>query len=186
MADSLQHFLPIAMKQSAIQKRFRAIHHKYQLLTLHRPSNADDLSRLKKILWIIEKSGVPTVFPVHPRTQKIISKIRGKRSNVIFFIPPVGYLDMLVLQKNAVRILTDSGGIQKEAYLLKVPCITIRSETEWKETTQHGWNQVVGRNLDNLVRFLSRPAKPGKWLPYYGNGKASTKIAKTIRHFFKI
>ena len=115
----------------------------YILLTLHRPYNVDNPGKLSKILSTIAQSHIPVVFPVHPRTRKIITANNIPVGNGVKMIDPVGYLDFINLQSNAERIVTDSGGIQKEAYILKKPCITIRPETEWIETVIDGWNVLA-------------------------------------------
>ncbi|OGW80520.1 MAG: UDP-N-acetylglucosamine 2-epimerase [Omnitrophica bacterium RIFCSPLOWO2_12_FULL_44_17] len=181
MYDSLLHFSRIAEKRSYIMKKLRLNPKDYQLLTLHRPSNVDNPHQLKKILGLIQDTAnIKTIFPVHPRTEKILKPIKKQFKSTICFIPPVGYFDMLMLQKHAFRILTDSGGIQKEAYLQKVPCITIRTETEWIETTKNGWNRIVGKKIENLKTLLKAEKRPGAWKAFYGSGKASFKIADII------
>lgn len=185
MQDSLERFLPAAEKQSKILPQLKISPKKYQLLTLHRPQNVDDQKKLKNILQRIVQAGVPTVFPVHPRTEKKIGPSFEKMKEVIHFTGPVGYEDMLVLEKNACRILTDSGGVQKEAYLLKIPCITLRTETEWIETTRLGWNRVTGGSLSRLEILLGKTKRPRQWTAHYGNGHASEKIAKMIHQWLK-
>lgn len=185
MQDSLKEFLPVAERRSKVLRHWGLTPRKYQLLTLHRPQNVDDPKKLEKILKITAGSGIRTIFPVHPRTLRYARKLSRKFRHAISFVPPVGYWDMLVLEKTALRILTDSGGVQKEAYMLKVPCITVRTETEWTETTFGGWNRVVGTDTDNLKRLLRKGPHPAKWVPLYGQGNASEQIAKIIHKWLK-
>ncbi len=115
----------------------------YYLLTLHRPYNVDNPSLLCKILNELGKISTSIFFPVHPRTRLVLSKNKIKIPENIFLIDPVGYLEFVNLEINSKKIITDSGGIQKEAYILKKPCITLRSETEWIETVNAGWNLLL-------------------------------------------
>ena len=121
--------------------------------------------------------GEPVIFPVHPRTRKKIDELglaAGAAAGNVRLIEPVGYLDMLTLEQNARLILTDSGGIQKEAYWLGVPCVTLRDETEWVETVEAGWNMLVGADpadLDAVRNLSGRAQRP----PIYGNGHAPAK-----------
>ena len=125
---------------------------------------------------------MPVILPLHPRTKAAlggndISESHGSCQ----FIPPVSYLDMLTLEKNARAILTDSGGIQKEAYFFKIPCITLRNETEWVETVASGWNTLVGTDREKILPALSHIDKPRpKHKDFYGEGNASEKIVEII------
>lgn len=115
----------------------------YYLLTLHRPYNVDDPIKLSLILKKVSGINQKIVFPIHPRTKKIISSNNIEVPKQIEILDPVGYLEFISLQKNSIAIITDSGGIQKEAYVLRKPCITLRSETEWIETVEVGWNKLI-------------------------------------------
>jgi len=150
----------------------------YLLLTLHRPSNVDNLENLKKILEAIQESGEKVIFPAHPRTKKQLNKLN--KLNQLILVAPQGHLDMLCLEKNAKKILTDSGGVQKEAYWLKVPCITLRDKTEWIETVKSGWNILVGCDK-NKILWATKNFKPSKKQhKYFGEGKAAGKILKIL------
>lgn len=151
----------------------------YILLTVHRASNTDNLENLKNILQAIIDSGEKVVFPVHPRTKKQLQKLKI-RNLKLKIISPVGYLDMLILEKNAKKILTDSGGVQKEAYFVQVPCITLRDRTEWVETVKSGWNVLVDANQTNILRAIQFfcPRKAQK--KYFGQGLVTQKIVKIL------
>ncbi|PMB78309.1 MAG: UDP-N-acetylglucosamine 2-epimerase (non-hydrolyzing), partial [Fervidicoccus fontis] len=156
MFDALMHFLKISEAKSRILERLNLKPKEYYLATIHRAENTDNCERLKNILTALSQLDMPVIFPIHPRT-----KGRAKEYNLeyllekIQIIDPVGYLDMINLEKNAKAILTDSGGIQKEAFWLKVPCITLRDETEWVETVNFGWNRLVGTDCDRTVSAVA-------------------------------
>ena len=148
----------------------------YLLLTIHRQENTDKPEKLKSILIAASKTGKNIVFPVHPRTKKAIQKIKLENLENLSFIEPVGYLDMLSLEKYAAMILTDSGGVQKEAYFSEVPCITLRNETEWVETLEDGWNILAGSNKEIIVKSLKyfSPKRPQH--KHFGDGKTAKRI----------
>ncbi len=129
----------------------------YALLTLHRQENVDDYTRLKTALDILEKSPLPIIFPIHPRTQKRIKDFGLTNYSNFTMLPPMGYIDFISLQKHASVIITDSGGIQKEAFVLKKPCITLRSTTEWVETINLGVNRlfdIVAKNESGILSSI--------------------------------
>lgn len=160
----------------------------YILATVHRAENTDDPARLKSILEALETIGrrQPVVFPVHPRTRKMIAAAGGKtmRRPGIRFIEPLGHLEMARLESGAAMILTDSGGVQKEAYWLKVPCVTLRDRTEWVETVASGWNVLAGADARTIVRAVSDFRLPRKHAPLYGYAPraraASTRIVSIL------
>ncbi len=154
----------------------------YYLLTLHRPYNVDDPVRLSRILNNLGNLSKQVIFPVHPRTKKTLENhgnqpINQSTNHSIQFIKPVGYLDFINLQSNAHKIITDSGGIQKEAYLLKIPCITLRPESEWVETVEAGWNlllhPVQENNLSGKIEEFEIPAKHEK---FFGENVAEKMV----------
>ena len=158
----------------------------YYLATLHRAENTDDPSRLKSILAALHEIGkdAPVILPLHPRTQKMMKtyglRLTGER---IRQTDPVSYLDMLALEKNARAILTDSGGVQKEAYWFHVPCFTLREETEWVETVESGWNVLVGTETGRIVEEVHRKRRrnpPQKGTQLFGDGRASQKIVQSL------
>ena len=160
-------------------------HDRYVLLTMHRAENVDDPARFGPILAGLAVD-LPVIFPVHPRTQAVLERSGGGLPPNVVAISPVGYLEMVALEARAHAIATDSGGVQKEAYLSGVPCVTLRSETEWVETVEAGWNRVVDADPAALgaaladEEFMSRD-RPRPAL--YGDGNAATRIVVTLeRH----
>jgi UDP-N-acetylglucosamine 2-epimerase (non-hydrolysing) len=125
------------------------------------------------------------VFPIHPRTDSFIKKfgLAKKISRNIQMIKPVSYFDFVWLEKNAKKILTDSGGIQKEAYFLKVPCITLRENTEWIETIEDGWNILVGAHSERILDAMNNFNPKGKQKNHFGKGDASKKIVKILEEY---
>ncbi|RMF06295.1 UDP-N-acetylglucosamine 2-epimerase (non-hydrolyzing) [Candidatus Woesearchaeota archaeon] len=154
----------------------------YNLLTLHRAENTDNKENLRGILRGVRNSSIPVVFPMHPRTKKALKKhgLENEISGNIHVIEPVGYLEMIELEKNAKRILTDSGGVQKEAYFLKVPCITLREETEWVETVEDGWNVLTGADENRISREINSFSPAGKQRNVFGDGKAGSRIVEIL------
>lgn len=180
MVDALQENLPIALARSDIQQRLGLETNGYYLATLHRAYNTDNPRRLGSILYALSELSLPAILPAHPRTAKAIEAADLKVSSNVRSIPPVSYLDMLTLEANASRVLTDSGGVQKEAYLIGVPCITLREETEWEETLVEGWNQLAGADPDAILSAVSRPIPVEPRPPLFGDGKASQHIVSIL------
>ena len=196
MYDSILHYSKLAEKKSTILKdlgfhnRQSAIgNRQYYLATLHRAENTDDPKRLKSILEALTEIGreIPVLLPLHPRTKKMM-KTYGlfPKSRRIRWIEPVSYLNMLSLEKNARAILTDSGGVQKEAYWLRVPCFTLREETEWVETVRSGWNVLVGTGAKRIIEEVNRlekrkrPLSPLRRISLFGDGRAGEKIVQIL------
>ena len=119
------------------------------------------------------------IIPIHPRTQKRLADLKLDFST-LKFIPPMGYLDMLLLEKNARMILTDSGGMQKEAYWLGVLCVTLREESEWVETVTAGWNVVVGTDYKKIIDIVKSFKVPKHRSNFYGDGQAAEKIIQEL------
>lgn len=181
MVDALEMFLPIAKDKSAILSSLDVTSKGYMLATVHRAGNTDSISNLKEIFEALA-SFDNVVLPCHPRTERILKEhdMWEGVSSSITLIPPVGYLDMLVLEENARLILTDSGGMQKEAYILGVPCITLRDTTEWTETIDDGWNVLVGTDTEAIRNAVHTFAPTHKRSNVFGEGNASKKIRDII------
>ena len=183
MYDAVLQFSEIARKQSTILEDLGLKSKEYLLATVHRPYNTDVPENLQNILSAFLEIDEPIIFPVHPRTKKILNlnySLPLTPYSSLKMIPPVGYLDMLILEQNAKAILTDSGGMQKEAYFFGVPCVTMRTETEWIETVQAGWNVVVGADKEKIINALRSFKTDKPRLELYGDGKAAEKIARKL------
>ena len=186
MYDSILFYLGLAEKRSRIIETLD-LHSSYCLATVHRAESTDNLRNLKAIILILKeiaKQGIQVVFPVHPRTRKIIQKNSSLRAHCSGFslLDPVPYLDMLRLEQHARFILTDSGGVQKEAYWLRVPCLTIRNETEWVETLGAGANVLVGYDRDKTLRAVKNlPQARRDSGGIYGNGHAAERIIQVLK-----
>jgi UDP-N-acetylglucosamine 2-epimerase len=191
MYDSILFYAEIAEGQSTILKNLGLLAPDasrltpYYLATIHRAENTDNPERLKSILKALEEISrkYPVILPLHPRTKKMteVHRLRPKSKNVKL-IEPVSYLNMLKLEKNAKGILTDSGGVQKEAYWLQVPCITLRGVTEWGYTVEEGWNTVSGWKTAEIVRAVQRMPDQKKTRRRGDQGKqtASEKIVHLL------
>lgn len=187
MYDAIIANREVATRESKILKTINLKPKTYLYATVHRPENTDNKENLKTILEAFGESGETIVFPVHPRTKVAISKWRieiSKWTN-IKFIDPVGYLDSLKLQVNSKKVLTDSGGVQKEAYIFKVPCITLRTETEWVETVKDGWNIIVGSNKAKIVDSIKNFSPKSKQHNYFGSGDSASKITGIIDDYLR-
>ncbi len=154
---------------------------KYILTTIHRPVSTDDHAAMEAIAKALNKIEMPIIFPAHPRTRTSLQRYDISLQSHIQLLEPVGYLDMLALQRAAYRILTDSGGIQKEAFLQGVPCVTLRDETEWVETVQSGWNVLVGTQWQRVLEALARPTPPPPSHNPFGQGDAGIRIVQSWR-----
>ncbi|HLO18581.1 MAG TPA: UDP-N-acetylglucosamine 2-epimerase (non-hydrolyzing) [Anaerolineales bacterium] len=178
MYDALLHNLVIARKHSTILEALKLEKGSYALATVHRAANTDDPARLGALLNALASLSTRVIFPVHPRTRNMIRELGFSLSENIVLIEPVGHFDILILQENANCILTDSGGMQKEAFILGVRCITLREETEWVETVQAGWNTLTGVNRDAIRHAFETWHPSGERLAFYGNGQAARKICE--------
>ena len=154
MVDALMDNIERADQVSSILETKGLVAEKYYLVTLHRPYNVDDPVKLNKLLTKFSKIGGQVIFPVHPRTRKVMDDHSMVIPENVLLSEPVGYFDFIKLESCSMKIITDSGGIQKEAYLLKKPCITIRPETEWIETVKQGWNVLVDVDSDDFVNTI--------------------------------
>lgn len=181
MVDAQRDCAKIAEIRSHILEDLKLKSKGYYLATIHRASNTDDPERLKAIIEALEELG-DVVFPCHPRAEKYLRRfgLWEDLNRKVRVIKPVGYLDMISLEKSAKKIITDSGGVQKEAYLLNVPCITLREETEWVETVEDGWNVLACRDKDEIVRLARDFVPSQERRDVFGKGDASAKSAELI------
>ena len=186
MYDAAIWFGKIAEQKSKIITKLNLIQSKYILSTVHRPENTDDLKKLKNILESLCESHLPVILPLHPRTKKKIKDYSIKLSNKIKIIEPIGYLDMVMLIKNARTIATDSGGLQKEAYFFNIPCITFRNDTEWVELVKEKANYLVGSNKKKITYLLNDFKFSFNVKNFYGDGRASKKIINNIINYKEI
>jgi UDP-N-acetylglucosamine 2-epimerase len=175
MYDSILHYINVAEKKYKLSDIVP--YAEYYLATIHRQENTDDINNLKQIFEAFGLLDLPVIIPVHPRTRKYLKDIKIQQN--VKIIDPTGYLKMLILIKNAIKVLTDSGGVQKEAYFLKKPCITLRKETEWIETLENGWNFTVGIDT-KLILEKVKDTKTGFQKKYFGDGNAASKIVEAI------
>lgn len=185
MLDSMIRFKKLAEKQSSITEKLSCSANNYILATIHRAENTNNTDRLKRIVEALNESGETIVLPLHPRTKKYIESYGIAFGEKIKVINPVGYLDMVKLEMDSKRILTDSGGVQKEAYFMKKPCITVRDETEWVETVEAGWNVVVGTDKDKIIEAIRNYTPVKVYSSLFGDGKATAKIVKQLNIFEK-
>jgi UDP-GlcNAc3NAcA epimerase len=153
----------------------------YVLATVHRAENTDDAAKLTAIVSALNTVGEPVIFPVHPRTRSAIERTRIAVAPQVKLIDPVGYREMVALERHARVIVTDSGGVQKEAYWLGVPCVTVRDETEWTETVANGWNVLTGAQTGAIVDAVRRAGTPRARPPLYGEGGAAANIVKVLQ-----
>ena len=188
MADSVRLFGPKARRESKILEKLVTGPKKFALATCHRPANTDNEEHLNTILKAFAALPIPVVLPMHPRTRSAVKRYGLEewlyRCDNIRCIDPVGYLDMLQLQQNAALIVTDSGGIQKEAYYCQVPCLTLRDETEWIETVAARWNYLCSIDKDMIIAkvkyLLSLEVMPDH-PNMYGDGFSSKKIVEKLK-----
>ncbi len=182
MLDALLLHQPLIERHSSVLNRVGVQRGGFYVATVHRVSNTDDVQSLTAILEALDALDASVIFPLHPRTRNIMAvhKMDPGRWKNIRFVEPVGYLDMLVLQSGAKKVLTDSGGIQKESYCLGTPCITLRTETEWVETLQNGWNKLVGVDKKAIVDAAMMPPPNVLRKKEYGDGHASDMIADIL------
>lgn len=154
----------------------------FALATVHRAENTDEPERLRSIVSALDQVArkvCPVVWPVHPRTRKRLAEI-GCSTGAIDAIDPVGYSEMLLLEDRARFVLTDSGGVQKEAYFFQVPCITLRDETEWQETLGNGCNVLAGAAPAAILAAIERAPDAGPWDAVYGDGSAGAQILEAL------
>ena len=183
MVDSLLFNKEIAETKSSILSDLNLKKKDYLVATIHRASNTDNIENLRNIIEAFQELNENIVFPVHPRTEKLLKShgLYDSLSSSVKLIKPLGFLDFIKLMNHAKMILTDSGGVQKEAYILKVPCVTLRENTEWIETIKDGWNVLVGSNKDKIIEAVNTfMPSIQEHQSRFGNGSASNRIAAII------
>ena len=188
MYDAVLHYRVEAINYSTLLERNQLSSGQYYAATIHRAENTDHPTRLTSIIKAFSQLDLPVIMPLHPRTKKMLADLHllnlGKKSN-LQFISPVDYFDMLSLMSQAKAILTDSGGVQKEAYMLKVPCITLRDETEWTDTVRAKWNQLVSANNSSaIIKTVSKAEKPTNHPALFGDGHSALNMHNLIKQTF--
>ncbi|MCU0652683.1 MAG: UDP-N-acetylglucosamine 2-epimerase (non-hydrolyzing) [Candidatus Pacebacteria bacterium] len=178
MYDSFRRGKRFADNSTIIEKTGLA-KNTYLLVTIHRPQNVDDPAVLGRILGALANTG-PAVFPVHPRTRAAMDKNKIRPAENIKLIDPVGYLDMMALQSGAKKIVTDSGGIQKEAYWTEVPCVTLLEENCWPETVAAGWNTLAGTDIGKMEKAIAAPVPQTRPGNEFGDGNAAGRITAML------
>ena len=184
MADVSLHFGPIARERSNALAEYELEPGTYVLATAHRAGNVDDRGRLERLVELLEALPETCVLPLHPRTAARLDEFGLRRrleaAGHLRLLPPLGYLDFMRLAMDARAVLTDSGGVQKEAYLLGVPCVTLRETTEWVETVAAGWNVLVGLDTAAALAALREGPPPAERPELYGGGRAAERIVAVI------
>jgi UDP-GlcNAc3NAcA epimerase len=182
MYDAVMQNLELAEKTAPeVLSRFGVQSGEFYLLTLHRAENTDNPERLRRMLAAAGQFGHPVIFPVHPRTKQVLAAAHIELHKNVRPVMAQGFLAMLALEKHAKKILTDSGGVQKEAFYLGVPCVTLRDETEWPETVKLGANHVAGTIPESILDAVNAP-RPESWASStpYGDGAAARRIVNEL------
>ncbi|MGZ3547637.1 MAG: non-hydrolyzing UDP-N-acetylglucosamine 2-epimerase [Vulcanimicrobiaceae bacterium] len=162
-----------------ILDRFTLLPHAYAVATIHRASNTDDRSTFARLIEGLRRVQLPVVFPIHPRTRQVAAALGVGDGDNIIVCDPLSYTEMMALVSRAATLFTDSGGLQKEAFVLSVPCVTLRDETEWLDTLEDGWNVLAGSDPHKIASAAQRPVPSRKGTPY-GDGNAAQKIASAL------
>lgn len=185
MYDALLKHRQLARAKSRVLEKFHLEARKYALATVHRAENTDNLERLRGIFTALQaiSQDRTVVVPLHPRTRQAIGPSVTRADQRLILTEPVSYLDMLLLESESRLILTDSGGVQKEAYFFRVPCVTLRDETEWVETVDTGWNVLAGANPEAIVEAARQVRHGRDDAPLFGEGTASRRIVELVTGF---
>jgi len=180
MFDAVLKFKDLSYKKMDLLDKLGLNGEEFILSTIHRAENTNYIDRLENIIGALSESNKKIVLPLHPRTKKYINEYGLKVGENVQIIEPVGYLEMVLLESMSKKIVTDSGGVQKEAFFLGKPCITMRDETEWVETVQNGWNMLTGTDKDKIIDGILNfnPSKEQEKI--FGDGKAASKILEVI------
>lgn len=180
MYDAALHYRAMAVKPGWFDDSGILVE-EFFLCTIHRAENTDSDARLKAIIDGLEKSNIPVILPLHPRTKNKLQELKLHISSNIKVVDPVGYLEMVWLEVNSKAIVTDSGGVQKEAYFHKKPCITLRDETEWVELVENGFNVLVGANTFEIINALNSIPNSPTSTNLYGDGCSSEAIVELLK-----
>ena len=183
MVDSLLLNKEIAEAKSSLLNDLNLKTRDYIVVTIHRASNTDNFENLRNIIEALRELNENIIFPIHPRTEKLLKNynLYDSLPSSVTLVKPLGFLDFIKLMNHAKMILTDSGGVQKEAYILKVPCVTLRENTEWIETIKDGWNVLVGSNKERIIKTVNgfMPSVQ-EHCNRFGDGSASNRIVAAI------
>jgi UDP-N-acetylglucosamine 2-epimerase len=183
MYDSLLAALPrVAQCEAAVLGTYGVERGAYYLATVHRASNTDDAATLRSLFEAFGRLDGSVVLPLHPRTREAMVAAGVTGAGNVSVVDPVGYFEMVALERNAKAVMTDSGGVQREAYFLGVPCVTLRTESEWPETAADGWNVLAGAGPDAIVRAAQRPRPQTPPRPAFGDGRTADKIVEILEH----
>jgi len=193
MADSVRIFREVASERSQILPTLGVARGEYYLATIHRPANTDVPDHLENIISTLQSLPLPVIFPCHPRTAAACDRFgialpkvdpsakSPQAQGSLLAIPPVGYLDMLQLEQHAKAVITDSGGIQKEAFFVGTPCVTVRTETEWPETIEVGWNRLCAASSEAILAAVEAARECPTARPLvYGDGHAAERIVDAL------
>lgn len=180
MYDLLLQVRPkLATRTEQLLKKFQLAPQTYAVVTVHRASNTNSLEAMRGIAEGLNKLDMPVLFPVHPRTRVYLERYGITWNKNVRLMEPVGYFDLMALGQAAHRIITDSGGFQKEAFFLGVPCVTLRDETEWTETVELGWNTLVGSRWQDILNAVEKPTPEQPRQSPFGEGDAGVRIAQS-------
>lgn len=182
MYDTFLFARSVALTRASPLKAYGLQPRRYILSTIHRELSTESVAQLVEILNALNSLGEPVILPMHPRTRVRLKEAGYEpvAESLLRIVEPVGYLDMLALLMNARRVVTDSGGLQKEAYWAGTPCITIMSETTWPETIQSGWNVLVGMDMDLMRAAVASHLVPGARTEVYGPPGAAQRLIKRM------
>lgn len=187
MADVSLAMAPVAERTSGVLEDLGLEPGSYLVVTVHRAGNVDREAQLAKLVELLRRLPRPAVFPVHPRTHAALERLGAlaelEALEHLRLVPPLGYLDFTRLLFHASAVLTDSGGVQKEAYLARVPCLTLRDTTEWTETVEHGWNRLVPLEPEAVLEALQTLGAPASHPELYGGGRAGEAIVAELERF---
>jgi UDP-GlcNAc3NAcA epimerase len=181
MYDAALHFADRAREKSQVLQALGLTPKGFLLTTLHRPYNVDEPLRLQAILRALGRAELPVVLPCHPRLRLRLRELGIAAPANVRIIDPVGYLDMITLEQHARMILTDSGGVQKEAYFYGIPCVTLRPETEWMTTVEAGWNRLADADESAIVAAMQNGGWPTERPQLFGDGHAAERIVEVLR-----